>query len=1552
MTGSKKAIHLIKPYDMPNPLRIAVLAILFLINSFVLFAQPIINSFTPLAAAPGNTITINGNNFSASAASNTVFFGAVKAVVTAASPTQLSVTVPNGAIYQSISVTVNGLTAYSSKSFLPTFAGNSDPFNAGSFATSVDSSTGTSPYAVALADFDGDGKTDMCSANYTSGNVSVLRSTTVSGALSFNYKIDFPAGTQLSTIAAGDVDGDGKPDIVVNNGLSSISILLNTSTGSGIISFAPASSYLAGTGVSSIAIGDIDGDGKTDIVAGVSFLPGFTVFRNTGSPGSLSFAGNVNFLANTASNTVCISDIDGDNKPDIILTNQGAGNFSSFRNISTAGTISFAARIDIATGSGPGAMKTGDLDGDGKTDVVIANHNDGTISIFRNTSSVGSISYAPKVDSVAGETFSLESLTIGDLNGDARPDIAVVTWNTSKLTVYNNLCTPGNIILGNKVLYNVAVHPKDIAIGDIDGDGKPDLTIVANSANKLSVLRKTSPLSITGVSPLVAPVGAAVTITGFNFKNQLAENIVFFGGVKATVTAASYSLLTVTVPPGATYSPVSVTVDHHTVYSPGAFSPSFTGGDPIIANSFAAKTNTPASGGIYKSSAIIADFDGDGKIDFAGAGAYDSIRVYRNTSTTGNVSFANPFKIYAFTNPLYAASADINGDGKPEIVVPYTGGVQVFPNNCTPGNIAFGSSGYYPLLSFNSSHVFVQDFDNDARLDILVEQGPALSILPNTGANGSISFAAYKQFPLFQYDDKVAVGDMDGDGKVDIIAGNYYMRNTSTAGNISFDALTSYTSSTLQASFIASADIDGDGKPDLIKGYNDSTKVYYYLNNSTTGNISFTAQGTNITGTAPTSVAFTDLNGDGKPDIAVTCSEYNAVSVFANASTAGNISFIPKVDYCTNKLPGATVIGDFDGDERPDMLSTSDNDFYSVHRYEIETTTPTIPAITSISPTSGSIGTTVIISGNNFTPAVTGNIVQFGTAKATVTAASANSLTVTVPAGATYQPIRITNASGLSAFSQQQFNTTFPGAEPVLSSQSFDIARKFLTGDNPAAVAIGDLNGDGKNDIAVVNKDANTVSVLMNTSIAGSLSFAVKVDLPVVNVPSGIAIGDIDGDSKPDLIITSGDFPLFSVLKNTSSGSTISFDAPVTISSAAFGGAQAAYICDIDLDGRADLVLLTGPTVSIFRNTSSIGNISLATPITCEMAFNAINLIIKDFDGNGKPDIGYTNYQEVYVFSNTSNVGDISFTAVSKHTIFPTTNAHGIACADFNNDGDFDIASILGFTGKIGVAENKSIRGTHLFDTGNIFGVTPSYAFSIASDDLDGDGKADIIIPGSVSFSPAVCVFKNASDINTIQFLDSVSFAIPHALDENPSTLITADMDGDGRPDIITSHFLIDSISILRNKVGDPISFCADGNGSFTTNITATSYQWQLNSDSTTFNNITNNSNYSGTNTATLQLSNIPSSFTGNQYRCVTNNGTSQVFAIRFYNEWTGAINNQWENAGNWSCGTVPDIYTDVIIHAPATVVLNSNTSIATLLLDQGVNFTVITGHTLTLAGH
>ncbi|RYE18345.1 MAG: hypothetical protein EOP51_22145, partial [Sphingobacteriales bacterium] len=199
---------------------------------------PVITSFTPASANAGTTINISGNNFNTTAGNNTVYFGSTKAVVTSSTTTSLKVTAPQGSIYKPISVTNTsyGLTGVSAVPFIATFSGGG---GSPAFSSAVNFTSNTNPQGVAIGDIDGDGKADMVVANTDGSNISIYRNIHSSGAVttsSFAAKTDFTTLASPIAIALDDADGDGKKDIVVlNAGTGALSIFRNTSTSGNIV---------------------------------------------------------------------------------------------------------------------------------------------------------------------------------------------------------------------------------------------------------------------------------------------------------------------------------------------------------------------------------------------------------------------------------------------------------------------------------------------------------------------------------------------------------------------------------------------------------------------------------------------------------------------------------------------------------------------------------------------------------------------------------------------------------------------------------------------------------------------------------------------------------------------------------------------------------------------------------------------------------------------------------------------------------------------------------------------------------------------------------------------------------------------------------------------------------------------------------------------------------------------------------------------------------------------------------------------------------------------
>jgi hypothetical protein len=964
------------------------------------YAQPTLTTFAPTSGPIGSSVTLTGTGFNVASNQNIVFFGATQATVTAASTTSLTVTVPFGSTYQYISVTNLGvnLTAYSSKAFNVTFAGDV------SFANKVDFATGSNARAIKIGDIDGDGKPDLVTTNYNSNTISVLRNTSTSGTVSFATRVDFPTVDPYA-LSIGDIDGDGKLDLAVVRGVNNtVSVFRNTST-SGMVNFATEVDFILNASPSSVTIGDIDADGKPDLVLTVSSHHKVSVLRNTSVLGFVSFAAGVDFGTGPNPASVSIGDIDGDKKPDLVVANGTSNQVSVLRNTSVLGFLSFAPKADFLANNSTRAVSIGDMDGDGKLDLAVAIYGSSYIEVLHNTSTLGNVNFASPIDFPTG-SYS-HAISMGDINGDGKPDLAV-NGSSSPIAVLGNTSTLGSPYFGIRT--DAAGAGADLSIGDLDGDGKPDLVAITGSTT-ISVYRQVRPIAITSFSPTSGPIGSSVTIKGKGFHAIPSQNVVFFGATQASVIATSGDTsLTVIVPLAATYKNISVTCLHVnlTAYTTQPFTVTLTG-RMLFANKQDFTT------GAQPNSVSIVDLDGDGQSDLVVEnGNSNTISVFRNISIAGGVTFAPKVDFTTSTGPSSVSVGDINGDGKPDLVVVSLSGnkISIFPNTSVLGSINFAAK-IDRSVGGNPNSVSIADLTGNGKLDLAMTRQSinAVSTISNYSLSGGINFIFNFNFTTGSAPSSVSIEDIDGDGKPDLVVTNYISNTVSVFRNITnnptyphFAPKVDFTTGTAPIS-VKIGDIDGDGKPDLAVANYNSDNVSIFHNTSTLGTVSFATRVDFATGTAPISVSIGDIDGDGKPDLAIANSNSNTVSTIRNTSTSGAVNFASKIDYATDITPYSVNIGDIDGDGKPDLaVANYNSNTVSVLRQIAP------PSITSFSPSSGCVNSTsVVITGTDFTNTTA---VTFGGVNAlNFTIDSATQITATV-AGSNTGTIEIVTGDG------------------------------------------------------------------------------------------------------------------------------------------------------------------------------------------------------------------------------------------------------------------------------------------------------------------------------------------------------------------------------------------------------------------------------------------------------------------------------------------------------------------------------------------------------------
>ena len=312
------------------------------------------------------------------------------------------------------------------------------------------STTGTDPSGIAVLDITGSGGKDLVISNFGSGNASIfLHDPAHPGQ--YLAATTLATGGQPNQVVSADLNGDGKPDLVFADLSASGNavVMLQSSASPG--QFMTPLNLSTGAFTPSVAVGDLNGDGLPDVVAANYDSNGnngrVTIFfQSTASPGT--FQAGVSFPAGAQPEAVRIADVNGDGLPDLIVANRGPGNDGSgspgvsvlLQDAAHPG--SFLAAVTYSTPWGAVDVAVGDLNGDGKPDLVVASLGPaptGAVSVLlQNTSSPGTFATA---SSYAGYGQPL-SVAIADLNGDGHPDIAVADGNSATVLL-QSATSPG-----------------------------------------------------------------------------------------------------------------------------------------------------------------------------------------------------------------------------------------------------------------------------------------------------------------------------------------------------------------------------------------------------------------------------------------------------------------------------------------------------------------------------------------------------------------------------------------------------------------------------------------------------------------------------------------------------------------------------------------------------------------------------------------------------------------------------------------------------------------------------------------------------------------------------------------------------------------------------------------------------------------------------------------------------------------------------------------------------------------------------------------------------
>jgi FG-GAP-like repeat/Abnormal spindle-like microcephaly-assoc'd, ASPM-SPD-2-Hydin/Cep192 domain 4 len=519
------------------------------------------------------------------------------------------------------------------------------------FATKKNiATTSQNPASVAVGDFDGDGKLDMASADVAGAQISVFLG---NGDGTFKTETTYTTGTSLNPqyIVAGDFNGDGRPDLaVVNQGSNNVGVFINNGDGT----FAPMVPYATGQGPVAIAVGDFNRDGIPDLAVANATDSTITILLGNGD-GTFHSVSTPSAIASPV--WIAVADFKGDGKLDLVTADM-LGDEVSVLLGNGDGTFHTHVEYSTGTGSTPVAVTTGDFNGDGCPDIATANFLNSSVTTSPNGASVllnncdgtGSFTTHPRKDYATG--LEPLSITTGDLNGDGKLDL-VIGNSSTHLNAVSILYGNGDGTFQTHQEYFAGINPtgkqQGVALGDFNNDGALDLAATAESADQIVVMLNEPtiglfPGSLAFAGQLINTTSAAQTITVTNPGSMpLAISSIVASSSYAATSSCPSSLalgescsVSVTFTPTATGSVAgTLTITDNTLTSLHVLTLSGSGTAPAAALSptsltFASQTvgTTSAAQTVTLSNAT-----GTGALDITSIAASDQ---YAETNTCGS----------------------------------------------------------------------------------------------------------------------------------------------------------------------------------------------------------------------------------------------------------------------------------------------------------------------------------------------------------------------------------------------------------------------------------------------------------------------------------------------------------------------------------------------------------------------------------------------------------------------------------------------------------------------------------------------------------------------------------------------------------------------------------------------------------------------------------------------------------------------------------------------------------------------------------------------------
>ncbi|MEO8471714.1 MAG: FG-GAP-like repeat-containing protein [Chryseolinea sp.] len=489
--------------------------------------KPEIKSIDKLAGSMAEIVTIKGSYFGTDATKIAVTFGASRAIIKSINDQQLEVFVPFGTTYHTIAVTnlTTGLSGSSNQQFLLDFQ-STHPFDLTNLDGQFDFPAGTPVaeglYDLCMCDFDGDKKVDVVAANDNAGFLTILSNGSMPGTISFPVKFATNIASRSLHVKCGDLNGDGKPDIVAteSGATDKVFILKNNSAGPGSFAFSsPLTVMLAGKRPKRIEIADLDLNGKPEVIVTSQATNSVTILVNQSTLGAISFGPiapiTIPIPGAASTEGIAAEDLNGDGLPEIVTSQfQTNSDIYIIENKSTPGAVLAGSIKTLTVGTPVKNLRIGDLDNDGKPEIAYTKLTSSEVGLFLNQSTSTSLNFTAAAP--VGTDATPWGIDFGDLDGDGKAEIVVASITKKSITILRNKSTTGSLSFERHIQATNFIN-RHVSIVDVDGDGKPDISFTSIDDNNLNI--PASKISVfrnkTCMVPKVTPTGPLNICSGF-----------------------------------------------------------------------------------------------------------------------------------------------------------------------------------------------------------------------------------------------------------------------------------------------------------------------------------------------------------------------------------------------------------------------------------------------------------------------------------------------------------------------------------------------------------------------------------------------------------------------------------------------------------------------------------------------------------------------------------------------------------------------------------------------------------------------------------------------------------------------------------------------------------------------------------------------------------------------------------------------------------------------------------------------------------------------------